>query len=261
MLDIKPLFDLSGTVSVVTGASRGIGRAIAEGMASAGAKVVVSSRKLDKCQEVADGIREAGGEATAVQCNITYKEQLRHLVDESLKAYGRIDTLVCNAAVNPYYGPLSEIPDDAYDKIMNCNVRSNLWLCNMVVPGMAERGGGSVIVVSSVAAFIGSATLGAYCISKTADLALARNIAVEWGGKNVRANCINPAIVRTHFARALWENPKIHDRAIRQYPLKRIAEPSEIAGAAVFLAAKASSFVTGQTIVIDGGSTIAGGEG
>ena len=261
MLDIKPLFDLDGTVSVVTGASRGIGQAIAEGMASAGAKVVVSSRKLDKCQEVVDGIREGGGEATAVQCNITYKDQLRHLADESLKAYGRIDTLVCNAAVNPYYGPLSEIPDDAYDKIMNCNVRSNLWLCNMVVPGMAERGGGSVIIVSSVAAFIGSATLGAYCISKTADLALARNIAVEWGGKNVRANCVNPAIVRTHFARALWENPKIHDRAIRQYPLKRIAEPSEIAGAAVFLAARASSFVTGQTLVIDGGSTIAGGEG
>lgn len=261
MLDIKPLFDLSGTAAVVTGASRGIGRAIAEGLASAGAKVAVSSRKRDKCQEVVDGIAAAGGEATAVQCNITYKEQLRHLVDETLKAYGRIDTLVCNAAVNPFYGPMSEIPDDAYDKIMNCNVRSNMWLSNMVVPQMAERGGGSIVIVSSVGAFIGSATLGAYCISKAADIALARSLAVEWGGKNVRANCINPAIVRTHFARALWENPEIHDRAIRQYPLKRIAEPSEIAGAAVFLAAKASSFMTGQTLVLDGGSTIAGGEG
>lgn len=261
MIDIKPLFDLNGTVSVVTGASRGIGRAIAEGMASAGAKVVVSSRKLDKCQEVVDGIRDFGGEATAVQCNITYKEQLRHLVDESLAAYGKIDTLVCNAAVNPYYGPLSEIPDEAYDKIMNCNVRSNVWLCNMAVPQMAERGGGSIIIISSVGAFIGSATLGTYCISKAADIALARNLAVEWGGKNVRANCINPAIIRTNFARALWENPEIHDRAVRQYPLKRIGEPVEIAGAAVFLAAKASSFVTGQTLVIDGGSTIAAGEG
>ncbi len=261
MLDIKPLFDLSGTVSVVTGASRGIGRAIAEGMASAGAKVVVSSRKLDKCQEVVDGIRAAGGEAIAVECNITWKEQLQHLADESLKAFGQIDTLVCNAAVNPYYGPLSEIPDSAYDKIMNCNVRSNIWLSNMVIPQMAERGGGSVIIISSVGAFIGSATLGAYCISKAADIALARDLAVEWGAKNVRANCINPAIIRTNFARALWENPEIHDQAIKQYPLKRIGEPHEIAGAAVFLAAQASSFVTGQTLVIDGGSTIAGREG
>ncbi len=261
MIDIKPLFDLSDTVAVVTGASRGIGRAIAESMASAGAKVVVSSRKLDKCQEVVDGIGEAGGEATAVQCNITYKEQLKHLVDESLKTYGRIDTLVCNAAVNPYYGPLSKIPDEAYDKIMNCNVRSNVWLCNMVIPQMAERRNGSVIIISSVGAFIGSDTLGAYCISKAADIALARDLAVEWGASNVRANCINPAIIRTNFARALWENPKIHDNAIKQYPLKRIGEPVEVAGAAVFLASQAASFVTGQTIVIDGGSTIAGREG
>ena len=261
MLDIKPLFDLTGTAAVVTGASRGIGRAIAEALASAGAKVVVSSRKPDKCQEVVDGIREAGGEAIAVRCHIGHKDQIRNLVDESLAAYGRVDTLVCNAAVNPFYGPLNEIPDDAYDKVMDCNVRSNVWLSNMVIPQMAERGGGSVIVISSVGAFIGSATLGAYCISKAADIALVRNLAVEWGAKNVRANCINPAIVRTHFARALWENPEIHDRAVKQYPLKRIAEPSEIAGAAVFLAAKASSFMTGQTLVLDGGSTIAAGEG
>ncbi len=260
MIDSKDLFDLSGTVAVVTGASRGIGRAIAECLASAGAKVVVSSRKLDKCEEVVEDIKNGGGEATAFACNIGHKDQLQALVDHTLEKWGQIDTLVCNAAVNPYYGPLAEVPDDAYDKTMNSNVRSNVWLCNMVIPQMAERGGGSVIIVSSVAALIGSSVLGTYGLSKAADVALARNLAVEWGEQNVRANCINPAIIRTDFARALWENPKTYERAIKNYPLKRIGEPVEIAGAALFLASKASSFMTGQTMVIDGGSTISAGD-
>jgi len=260
MIDAKALFDLSGNVAVVTGASRGIGRAIAECLASAGAKVVVSSRKLDKCQEVVDEIKAGGGEAMAFACNIGHKDQLQALVDHTLETWGQIDTLVCNAAVNPYYGPLRDVPDDAYDKTMNSNVRSNVWLCNMVIPQMAERDGGSVIIVSSVAALIGSAVLGTYGLSKAADVALARNLAVEWGGSNVRANCINPAIIRTDFARALWENPEIYQRAIKNYPLKRIGEPSEIAGAALFLASKAGTFMTGQTMVIDGGSTISAGD-
>lgn len=260
MIDAKALFDLTGTVALITGASKGIGRAIAECLASAGAKVVVSSRKLDKCQEVVDEINGSGGEAIAFACNIGHKDQLRALVDHTLETWGQIDTLVCNAAVNPYYGPLRDVPDDAYDKTMNSNVRSNVWLCNMVIPQMAERGGGSVIIVSSVAALIGSAVLGTYGLSKAADVALARNLAVEWGDKNVRANCINPAIIRTDFARALWENPAIYQRAIKNYPLKRIGEPVEIAGAALFLASKASSFMTGQTLVIDGGTTISGGD-
>ena len=260
MIDAKKMFDLSGTVAVVTGASRGIGRATAEAMASAGAKVVVSSRKLDKCQEVVDHITEHGGEATAIACNISHKDQLQTLVDQTLEKWGQIDTLVCNAAVNPYYGPLKDVPDDAYDKTMNSNVRSNVWLCNMAIPQMAERGGGSVIIISSVAAFIGSNVLGAYGLSKAADASLARNLAVECGPQNVRANCINPAIIRTDFARALWENPKTYARAVANYPLKRIGEPEEVAGAAVFLASKAGSFVTGQTLIIDGGSTIAAGD-
>jgi NAD(P)-dependent dehydrogenase (short-subunit alcohol dehydrogenase family) len=256
MIDAHALFDLSGQVAVVTGSSRGIGRAIAEALASAGAKVVISSRKLDKCEDVAEAIKQAGGEAIAVACNISHKDQLRALVDKSLETWGRIDTLVCNAAVNPYYGPLLDIEDGAYDKIMNTNVRSNLWLCSMVIPGMAERGGGSVIIVSSIAAFIGSRRLGAYGLSKAADMALARNLAAEWGEANVRANCINPAIVRTHFARALWEDKNVYDKAIQAYALKRIGEPEEIAGAALFLAARASSFMTGQTLVIDGGALL-----
>jgi len=254
------MFDLTGKVALITGSSRGIGRAIAVAMAEHGAKVVVSSRKQDACETVADEIKATGGEAMVVPCNVSHRDQLQNLVDTTLSAWGRIDCLVCNAAVNPYYGPLAEIPESAYDKIMDTNVKSNLWLCNMVLPQMAEREDGTVIIVSSVAAFIGSRSLGAYGLSKAADVALARNLAVEWGRKNIRANTLNPAIIRTDFARALWENPKIYEAATRSYALGRIGEPEEVAGAAVFLASKAGSFITGQTIIIDGGFTIWGGE-
>lgn len=247
------LFDLTGQVVVVTGASRGIGRAIAERMAQQGARVVVSSRKIDACQEVVDGIVARGGEAFAQACNIGRKPELQALVDATLARWGRIDTLVCNAAVNPYFGPAIEMPDEAFDKIMASNVRSNLWLANMVMPGMAERGGGSVVIISSIGGLRGSPVLGAYAISKAADMQLARNIAVEWGPRNVRANCIAPGLVRTDFARALWENPEIYRKRTRDTPLQRIGEPDEIAGAAVFLASRGGSFMTGQTIVIDGG--------
>lgn len=260
MINTAELFDMSGQVAVITGSTRGIGKAIAEAMASAGAKVVISSRKADVCDAVAAEINDGGGEAIAIPCNISYRDQLQALVDGTIEKWGKIDSLVCNAAVNPYYGPLSGISDEAYDKIMNSNVRSNVWLCNMAIPQMAERGGGSVIIISSVAAFIGSNVLGAYGLSKAADASLARNLAVECGPQNVRANCINPAIIRTDFARALWENPKTYARAVANYPLKRIGEPEEVAGAAVFLASKAGSFVTGQTLIIDGGSTIAAGD-
>ncbi len=256
---MKNLFDLTGKVAVVTGASKGIGKAIAEAMAEHGAKVVVSSRKLDKCQEVVASIQESGGDATAVACNITHKDQLQHLVDEAQKRYGRIDVLVCNAAVNPHYGPSQNIPDSAFEKVMDCNIRSNHWLCQMVIPEMAERGDGSVIIVSSIGGLKGSGALGAYAISKAADMQIARNLAVEWGPKGVRVNCIAPGLVRTDFARALWENPETYERAVATYPLRRIGESDEIAGAAILLASKAGSFITGQSIVIDGGVTISGG--
>jgi NAD(P)-dependent dehydrogenase (short-subunit alcohol dehydrogenase family) len=249
----RSLFDLSGQVILVTGASRGIGRAIAERMAQQGARVAVSSRKLDACQEVVDGIVSRGGEAFAQSCNIGRKEELKALVDATMTKWGRIDTVVCNAAVNPYFGPAIDMPDEAFDKIMASNVRSNLWLAHLVAPGMAERGGGSVVVISSIAGLRGSAVLGGYAISKAADMQLVRNMAVEWGPRNVRANCIAPGLVRTDFARALWENPEIYRKRTRDTPLRRIGEPDEIAGAAVFLASAAGSFMTGQTIVIDGG--------
>jgi NAD(P)-dependent dehydrogenase (short-subunit alcohol dehydrogenase family) len=253
------LFDLTGKVAVITGSTRGIGRAIAEAMARAGAQVVISSRKADKCNEVAQAIKSEGGEATPIACNIGKRDDLERLVAETKKTYGPIDSLVCNAAVNPYFGPMAQAPDEAFTKIIDSNVRSNLWLCNLVIPDMAERRDGSVIIVSSIGGLKGSTMLGLYCISKAADMQLARNLAVEWGSSNIRVNCIAPGLVRTDFARALWEDPKTLARAEASYPLGRIGEPEEIAGMAVLLASRAGSWITGQTIVIDGGATIAGG--
>ena len=253
----SPLFDLTNKIAVVTGSSRGIGRAIAERFAEHGAKVVVSSRNLDACEEVVREIASKGGEAFAHACNISSKEELRSLADTTIAKWGGIDVLVCNAAVNPHFGPSIDIPDDAYEKIMDSNVHSNFWLCNRVLPQMAERGGGSIVLISSVAGLLGSPSIGVYGLSKAADMALARNICVEWGRKNIRANCIAPGLIRTDFARTLWENPKIYEQVVKSYPLRRIGEPDEIAGAAVFLAAPSGSFISGQTIVIDGGGMVA----
>jgi NAD(P)-dependent dehydrogenase (short-subunit alcohol dehydrogenase family) len=253
---VSDLFDLRGKTVLVTGSSKGIGRAIAERMAEHGANVVVSSRKLDACEEVVRGITARGGSATAIACNISYKEELEHLVAETRARFGAIHVLVANAAVNPHYGPSQEIPDAAFDKVMGVNVRSNHWLCQMVIPEMAARADGAVIIVSSIGGLKGSTVLGTYAISKAADMQMARNLAVEWGPKNVRVNCIAPGLVRTDFARALWENPATYERAVSTYPLRRIGEPDEMAGVAVLLASRAGSFITGQTIVVDGGATI-----
>jgi NAD(P)-dependent dehydrogenase (short-subunit alcohol dehydrogenase family) len=254
-----PMFDLSAKVAVITGSTRGIGKAIAEQMALHGAKVVVSSRKSAACDEVAGRINEivrhGPGEAVAVPCNISRKEELQDLVEQTLRRFGRIDILVCNAAVNVYFGPMAGISDEAFEKIMNCNVKSNHWLCRMVLPGMAERNQGVIIIVSSVAGLRGSEDLGTYGITKAADIALVRNIAVEYGPNNIRANAIAPGIIKTDFSRALWENKEYLKKRIASTPLRRIGEPEEIAGAAVFLASEAGSFMTGQTLVIDGGAT------
>ncbi len=249
------LFDLTGKVAVVTGSSRGIGRAIAERLAEHGAKVVISSRKPEACEPVAAGIRARGGEAMVIPCHIAHKEALQALADRTVAAWGGIDILVCNAAVNPYLGPAAGASDEVYERVMGANVRSNFWLCNMVLPGMAARGGGSVIIISSIGGLRGSAQLGLYAISKAADMQLARNICVEWGPRNIRANAIAPGLVRTDFARALWEDPALYRKRTKDTPLQRIGEPDEIAGGAVFLASAAGSFMTGQTLVIDGGTT------
>lgn len=252
------LFDLQGKVALVTGSTKGIGKAIASRMAEQGAQVVVSSRNQELCDEVAGEINAAGGTAIGIACNINYKEQLENLVKQTEIQLGSIDILVCNAAINPYFGPSQEISDSAFDKVMHANIGSVHKLCQLVIPSMAGNGGGSVIIVSSIGGLKGSDALGAYAISKAADMQIARNLAVEWGPKNVRINCIAPGLVRTDFARALWENPEIYAATVSKYPLRRIGEPDEIAGTAVLLASDAGSFTTGQTIVIDGGGTIAG---
>jgi NAD(P)-dependent dehydrogenase (short-subunit alcohol dehydrogenase family) len=252
------IFDLTGKTAVITGSSKGIGRAIAEQMALFGANVVVSSRKAPACEEVVVAIKRAGGKAAAIPAHIGDKAALQNLVDGTVRTFGKIDILVCNAAVNPYYGPLSRIGDDAFDRIMDNNIRSNLWLCNMVLPGMAERKDGAVIIVSSIGGLRGSAVLGAYGISKAADMQLARSLAVEWGPHNIRVNAIAPGLVKTEFARALWEDKETLAQALKQSPLGIIADPVDIAGAAILLASRAGRFITGQTLVVDGGVTIAG---
>jgi NAD(P)-dependent dehydrogenase (short-subunit alcohol dehydrogenase family) len=250
-------FDLTGKVAVVTGSSRGIGRASAELLAKLGAKVVISSRKADACEDVANGIRGDGGDAHVIACNISRRNEVEALVNGSIAHYGKIDILVCNAAVNPYYGPLLDITDEAFDKIMGSNVRSNIWLCSLTVPQMAQRGGGSVVIISSIGGLRGSTVIGAYGISKAADFSLCRSLAGEWGPKGVRVNCIAPGLVKTDFARALWEDEANLKRRTATTPLRRIGEPHEIAGAVAYLGSDASTFMTGQTIVIDGGVTTA----
>lgn len=253
------LFDLTGKVAVITGSSKGIGKAIAERMAEHGAKVVISSRKAGPCDEVARAINAKHGEgrAIAIPANIASKEDLQRLVDETNAAFGKIDILVCNAASNPYAGPMSGIADEQFEKIFHNNVLANHWLTQMVAPQMLERKEGSVILVSSIGGLRGNALIGAYNVSKAADMQLARNLAVEWGPSNVRCNCIAPGLVQTDFARYLWENPEILKLATDPAPLKRIGQPDEIAGAAVYLASPASTYMTGQTLVVDGGITIA----
>lgn len=252
------LFDLTGKVAVITGSTRGIGRGIAEQFARRGASVVISSRKADVCEEVRDAIVATGGTATAIPCNISDKAQLAALVDGTVTAYGGIDIVVCNAAVNPYFGPLANITDDQYDKIMNSNVRSNLWLCNMALPHVAARGGGACIIISSIAGLKGSRLLGAYGLSKAADFQLARNLAVEWGPKNVRVNAIAPGVIKTDFAKALYEDPKMEAFVTKQYPIGRLGVVDDVSGVAVMLASRAGAFVSGQGIVVDGGTTIGG---
>ena len=250
------LFDLTGKVAVITGSSKGIGKAIAERMAQHGAKVTISSRKAGPCDEVAAEINaKYPDSAISLPANISSKDDLQRLVDETRAKWGRIDIVVCNAATNPYFGPMSGISDDAFRKILDNNIISNHWLIQMVAPEMKERKDGAVIIVSSVGGLRGSTGIGAYNISKAADFQLARNLAVELGPHNIRVNCIAPGLVKTDFAKALWDTPEAEKRSSANNPLRRLGEPDDIAGGAVFLASKAGAWLTGQGIVIDGGST------
>ena len=250
------LFDLTGKVALVTGATRGIGKAIALEMARAGAKVSISSRKAEACEAVRAEFEKQGFEVLSQPCNISRLEDLRAIVDATRKRFGGIDIAVANAASNPYYGPLTEISDEVFDKTLANNVKSILWLAKLTLPGMAERGGGSFITIGSIGGMRANTVIGAYGISKAADHHLVRNLAAEWGAKNVRVNAIAPGLIKTDFARALWEDDKRRAEREARTPLRRLGEPHEIGGIAVFLASEAASFITGQTIVADGGVTV-----
>lgn len=250
------LFDLQGKVALVTGSTRGIGKSIAEELARAGAKVSLSSRKAEACEQVRKEFEQNGFEVIARPCNVSHKDELQALVDATGAKWGRIDIVVANAASNPYYGPLTGLPDDAFDKIFANNVKSTLWLAGMTLPAMAERRTGSFIVIGSIGGLLANTVIGAYGMSKAADHHLVRNLAAEWGPKNVRVNAIAPGLVKTEFARALWEDDRRRQEREALTPLRRLGEPKDIGGIAVFLASEAAAFITGQCIVADGGVTI-----
>tara|TARA_B100000029_G_C17472837_1_gene922580 strand:+ start:538 stop:1293 length:756 start_codon:yes stop_codon:yes gene_type:complete len=250
------VFDIKDDVVIITGSSRGIGKAIAIQMARAGAKVVISSRKEEACQTVADDLKKQGLKAISIPCHVGDKEQLKNLVQKTLDEWGKIDTLICNAATNPTYGPLSELTDSAFEKIIQVNVQSSIWLSNLVAPHMIKNKKGSIILMSSITALLGSEVIGAYGISKAAEAALVRNLATELGPKGIRVNAIAPGLIKTEFSRALWEDPDYLKKQETATPLRRMGLPEEIAGVAHFLSSRASSFMTGQLLVADGGETI-----
>lgn len=253
--DASTLFDLSGRVALVTGGSKGIGKAMAAALAAHGATVVVSSRKIEQCEEASAEINEGIGaeRAIPIAANAGRKEELEALVAATREKAGPVDILVGNAAVNPHYGPISEIPDAAYEKIMATNVQSNLWLARLVIPDMEAKGRGSIMVTSSIGAFRASPTLGTYGMSKLALIGLVRNLALEFGPKGIRVNAICPGLIRTDFAKALWTDPAAEKRVNEDTPLRRLGEPDDLAGVAVFLASDASRYMTGQALTVCGG--------
>ncbi len=251
------LFDLCGKTAVVTGSTKGIGRAIARALAQHGARVVVSSRDVARVAETERALAAEGLSVRGIPCNVGRKEELQALIERTREAYGAIDIVVGNAAINPHYGSAMEIADNTFAKIMATNVQSNLWLAQLVADEMRARKDGAIIYVSSIGGLLGSAVIGAYCISKAADFQLARNLATEFGPDNIRVNCIAPGLVRTDFARKLWEDPERAAERIAQTPLRRLGEPDDIAGIAVYLASAAGRWTTGQTFVVDGGISIA----
>jgi NAD(P)-dependent dehydrogenase (short-subunit alcohol dehydrogenase family) len=250
------LFDLSGKVAIVTGSSRGIGRAIAEAFAEAGAKVVISARNQGPCDEVVAAIRDKGGEAIAVTARISDHVQLENLVAKTRAQWGGVDILVCNAGINPHYGPLEALTDQVFERMMTNNVLSNLWLSKLVVPDMKAKRDGSIIFISSIGGLKSSTVIAMYGVTKAADIALCRSLAAEWGPAGIRVNCIAPGLVETAFARALYEDPERRARREAETPLRRLGQPEDIAGAAMLLASRAGAFITGQTLVVDGGTMI-----
>ena len=256
---MRDLFDLSGRVALVTGATGGLGAAIVEAFAAQGATLVVSDQDGARCEASASRVRSHGGAAHGMAADMADAESIDALVERALGRCGRIDVLVCNAGIQGPAGPLGETRDADWEQVMSINLRSAMRLTARVIPGMAERGEGSVILMSSIAGLRGNKAIGLYGLSKAALAQLARNLAVEWGPQGVRVNAISPGLIRTPLAEGLLGNPEFMARRRSLTPLRRVGEPHEIAGAALMLASRAGGFITGHNLVVDGGTTIGDG--
>lgn len=251
---MNPAFDLTGQSAIVTGSTRGIGRAIAEGLIAAGARVLVTSENAADTRQVAGDLGMPG-----VAADVTDAGALARLVDAALTEFRGIDILVCNAGVTGTAGPFASVDMDDFDRVMALNLRSQVVLANMVLPHIAERGGGSAILLSSISALRGNGRINAYALAKAGVAQLARNLAVEWGPRNIRVNAISPGLISTELSRPLLEDEAFMARRMAMTPLRRPGTPEDVAGAAVFLASRAGAFVTGQNLVVDGGTVITDG--
>jgi NAD(P)-dependent dehydrogenase (short-subunit alcohol dehydrogenase family) len=253
---VSPLFDLHGRVAIVTGSSRGLGLASVRGMAEHGARVVVSGRSLEACEAAAAGIRADGGEAIAVSCNIGRKDELQRMVDAANAAWGRVDIVMANAAIHPWVGSVLALKDETFNKFMQVNVQSSIWLAQMTVPGMLERGYGRFIAVASIVGLLGDPVTGTYGLTKAADMQFVRNMANEFACRGMTANCIAPGTFKTEMARSQWEDEVMVKWYQGRNPSQRFGEVDEIAGLAVLLASPSGGYINGQTIAVDGGHTI-----
>jgi NAD(P)-dependent dehydrogenase (short-subunit alcohol dehydrogenase family) len=253
---MSDLFDVHGKIAIVTGASRGIGLAIATHYAEAGMKVVISSRKQDALDAAAEELRATGADVTPIAAHNGNKEALQNLVAQTIETYGGVDILVNNAATNPHFGTLLEAEDSLWQKTIEVNLLGNVWLTQAAVRSMRERAGGKIINIASVNGLRPGSMQGIYSITKAGVINLTQTLAMELAADNIQVNAIAPGLVKTRFAQALWEDETIYASIVNRTPQKRIGEPDDIAGMALYLAAPASSFTTGQVFVIDGGVTI-----
>ena len=253
---ILPLFQLNGKVALVTGASKGIGEAIARGLAEFGAKVVVSSRKQDAVDAVAEAFKADGLEATGIAANVGSIEDIHRLIDKTVETYGGLDIIINNAAVNPVFGPIQNTDERAFDKIIDVNLKGPFELCKKAYPILKQRGGGSIIHISSIGGLTPEAGIGIYSVSKAAIINLTQAMAQDWGGDNIRVNAICPGLIKTKFSEALWSDDKILDRFLEKIPLGRAGIADDIAGIAVFLASDAAAYCTGGVYTVDGGYVV-----
>ena len=252
----KPNFDLTGKVALITGGSRGIGQAIAETYAAAGAKVVLSSRKQEGLDAVATIIRENGGDALPIAAHTGSDEAINAVVEQATAEYGGIDIVVNNAATNPHFGPIVTAEDSHWDKILDVNVKGYFRTVKACVPSMKARGGGKVINIASIAGLEPQPSMGIYCVSKAAVLMMTEVLAAELAADNIQVNAIAPGFIKTKFSSALWQNEQIYNSIVQAVPQKRMAETHELTGIALYLASEASSFTTGSTFLIDGGQKV-----